>query len=488
MSERKKNIIKDVTAYGVGRYIAQFVGFFIAVLMRNFLGPLQMGMWSLVKVVLSYAIYSEVGITQAVYYKIPLHNGKGERDEAENIQNVVFAFMILASVLASILILAAAIILKDKMPRELFVGFLVFPAFFLAQRVYSYHVMLLRANKKFFVLSKTYIFDSLFNVLLVLVVVGKFRLYGLYAVSVLLPVLDICYIRRNVKYKIKWKIMWDKIGEYIKFGFPVFVSGISMLMLYSVDRIMIAKMIGLVPLGYYSIAVMTRTYTAELSGSFAAVLSPYFIEDYGKTGDISKTGKAITTYTEIISCAMAIILGLTYLSFPVFVHYAMPKFYPGVPAMKLMLVCTFFVVIAMQLRNLLIMKDKQTTLMKISLFAIVLNVCVNYAAIRSGFGIAGVAGASVISAFSLFILVAASAIHHIKDVKLMPFLTYIAMLFMYFVLSIYAIENIVSLENLIYGALAKILLFLTVAIGAVYYVNKRTGVINIVLEAIRKKK
>ena len=47
-----------------------------------------------------------------------------------------------------------------------------------------------------------------------------------------------------------------------------FSSGFSMLMLYSVDRIMIAKMLGLQQLGYYSIAIMARTYNLGIAHNF----------------------------------------------------------------------------------------------------------------------------------------------------------------------------------------------------------------------------
>lgn len=487
MTERKKNILKNMAAYGLSRNISQVIGFFTAVLMRNFLGPLYMGIWSLIRVLFSYTAYSELGALQSVYYKVPLFNGKGEKEKAETVQNVVFSFLVCICVVVSVLTLLAAFILKSRMPKELFVGLVVFPGFFTAQRLYTYFVMLLRANKKFVTLGKTTLFDSSLNLLMVVLLVGKFKLYGLYAATILLPLLDMLFIRHNIKFHIKFKIVTAKIKEYVKFGFPIFVSAMSMIMLYSIDRIMIAKWLGLVPLGYYSIAVMMRTYSTELSNNFASVLSPYFIEDYGKTGDASGVGHSIAKYTEIISCVMAIILGIAYIALPVFVNYVMPRFVPGINAMKAMLFCSFFMVISGHLRNFLVMKEKQKLLMKITFVGIVINILLNYAAVRGGFGITGVAIASSISAFLLFMGISIFALGYIKGLPVYRFMARVFAPFAYSISVLFVIQRFVTQANPINEGITRLLLFLAAAVVVLIYIDRRTKVAKLFIEVIKER-
>ena len=487
MSERKKNILRDVAVYSISKYISQFLGFFIAVLIRNFLGPSYMGMWSLMRVVFSFAAYSEFGVMQAADFKIPLYNGRGDKDKAEEVQDVVFSFLIVTSTLVSFLILVASLVLKERMPKEVFMGFLLFPVLFLSQRLYAYYVTLLRANKRFIILSKVGLLDSIINLILVILLVSRFKLYGLYAVSILLPLIDICYMWYAARLKLRFKIVRDKISECIKYGFPIFLSSISMLMFYSVDSIMIAKMIGLVSLGYYSIAIMVKTYANEFAKSFEIVISPYLMEDYGKTDDISKVGHSIVKYTEIISCMIACVLGFLYLVFPVFVYYVMPKFQEGISPMKWALLCTFFMVSLGQVRHLLIMKERQVTVMKMSIAVIALNIVINYAAIKSGFGITGVAASSSIAAFLFFLGLSIVALKYIDRLTLFHFLTRVLVLPLCLLLAILALEHFVIYGILVVELAVKVFFFLLASLFVGFYINRRTNIVTIVLRIIMNK-
>ena len=487
MSERKKNILRDVAVYSISKYISQFLGFFISVLIRNSLGPLYMGMWGLLKVVFSFAAYSEFGAMQAADFKIPLYNGSGDKDKAEEVQDVVFSFLIVTSTSMSFLILAASIVLRDRMPKELFIGFLLFPVLFLSQRLYAYYVMLLRANKRFIILSKVGLLDSIINLALVIILVSRFKLYGLYVVSILLPLIDICYMGYASKLKLRFKIVWDKISEYVKYGFPIFTSDISMLMLYSVDSIMIAKMIGLVPLGYYSIAIMARTYAIEFAKSIQIVISPYFIEDYGKTEDISKVGHSIVKFTEIMSVMIACVLGFLYLVLPVFVYYIMPKFQDGISPIKWALLCAFFMVNLGQLRNLLIIKDRKAVVVKLSIVAITLNIIANYVAIKAGFGITGVAASSFIAAFFFFLSLSIVALKYAESVSLLSFLASVLIPPLCLLLVLLALEYFVIYGNLVVEFAIKVFFFLLASLFMGYYINRRTNIITIVLKIITNR-
>lgn len=486
MSQYKKKIITDIAVYGIGRYINQFIGFFIAIFVRNFLGPLYMGIWSLVRVIMSYANYSELGALQAIFYKVPYHNGKGEAKESEKIQNVVFSFLVLMSFVASIVILLGAVILKEKMPHELFTGLVIFPLFFMTQRVWSYFIMVLKASKKFSTLGYAIIFDSAINLILVIFIVSKLGIYGMYVISIILPIMDVLFVRFAAKerYNIKFRLIWPSIIEYVKFGFPVFISAFSVVILYSMDSIMIAKMIGLVPLGYYSIAVMARTYSTEFSQNFASVLSPYFVEAYGSSGDTVMVGKKIIKYTELTSCIMAVILGLGYVVLPFFVQLVMPKFTEGISAMKIILICTFFSVISGHMKNFLVMKERQILLMVITFIAVFINVILNYIAITSGYGISGVAAASAVTTFLMFISIAYFSVKYLDDLSKPMFTLNVLLPFVYIASIVFFVERTVSFGGPYISLFIKSAILCLMSTVIIWHVNKHTGIIGILLEII----
>lgn len=486
--ERKRKILTSMMAYGVSGYISQIIGFFVSILLRRFLGPLHMGVWSLVRVIIDYSLYTHIGTATAMYYKVPLYNGKGEKEEADTVQNVVFSFLMIISIPVVLCILVAAFILKDRMSEELFIGFLVFPLIFLGQRFYTYFVMLLRANKEFTLLGKSYVFDSLVHLLLILLLVSKFRLYGMYAASVLLVIFNICYIQYNARFRLRFMLLWDKIKDYIVFGFPIFVASFLNVMLYSVDRLMIAKMLGMAPLGYYSIAIMSRSYTVGVSKTFASVISPYFIEDYGKTEDVSYTRKYVLTYTETIACIMAVVLGCIYIVFPVFVDYVIPRFHPGLNAMKAMLFSTFFMIVSGLWENLLVVKNRQIILVITSISAIIINIILNYVAIKMHFGIAGVAMASAFTTFLVFIIFSILGMRYLENLKgLILFFVRVFSPLILIIIEILLIERFICFANPILECLIRLFVFLMCSIGVAFYINRRTGAVDIIITILMDK-
>ena len=486
--ERKKNILTDMIAYGVSGYASQIIGFFVSIFLRRFLGPFHMGVWSLVRVIIDYSLYTHIGTANAMYYKVPLYNGKGEKEEAGTVQNVVFSFLVIISIPVILCILVAAFILKDRMSEELFIGFLIIPLIFLGQRFYTFLVMLLRGHKKFILLGKTYILDSIINLLLVFLLVYKFKLYGMYVASVLLVIFNICYIQYNAGFRFRFTLLWGKIKDYIVFGFPIFVSSLLKVLLYSVDRLMIAKMLGMVPLGYYSIAIMSRSYTVGVSKSFASVISPYFIEDYGKTEDMSYTRKYVLTYTEIIACIMAVVLGCVYIAFPVFVDYVIPRFHPGLNAMKAMLFSTFFMIVSGLWENLLVVKSRQIILVITSMSAIIMNIILNYVVVKMHFGIVGVAMASAFTTFLVFITFSILGMHYLENLKgLIMFFVRVLSPLMLIIIEILLIERFICFANPILECLMRLFLFLICSLGVAFYINKRTGAKNIIINILRDK-
>ena len=486
--DRKKNILKSMMAYGVSVYISQIIGFFVSIFLRRFLGPFYMGVWSLVRVIIDYSLYTHVGTANAMYYKVPLYNGKGEKEEADTVQNVVFSFLLVTSIPVILCMLIAAFILKGRISDELFVGLLILPLIFLGQRFYTYFVMLLRANKKFTLLGKSYIIDSIINLLLVFLLVYKFKLYGMYAASVLLVIFNLLYIQYNARFRLRFMLVWGKIKDYIVFGFPIFVASFLNVMLYSIDRLMIAKMLGMVPLGYYSIAIMSRSYTIGASKSFASVISPYFIEDYGKTEDVLYTRKYILTYTEIIACIMAVILGCVYIVFPVFVDYVIPKFQPGINSMKAMLFSTFFMIVSGLWENFLVVKNRQIVLVITSISAIIMNIILNYILIKMHFNITGVAMASSFTTFFVFITFSILGMYYLENIKGF-FLFFIRVLtpLVLITLEVLLIERFVYFANPILECLIRLFVFLICSIGIAFYINRRTGAVNIIIDILRDK-
>jgi O-antigen/teichoic acid export membrane protein len=259
------------------------------------------------------------------------------------------------------------------------------------------------------------------------------------------------------------------------------------MILQSIDRIMIAKYLGLKALGFYSVALMSRNYSEGVSKNFNVVITPHFLEDYGKTGNITTASKYLKTTAELMSSFMAYLLGLVYIVAPIFVVYVLPDFTQGIAALKYMLLTTFFYTASPQSQHFLIAMNKQSRLIPIACFAIVINIIFNLIFLKHGFGITGVAAATTIASLVVFLISLLYALMHIENItKALKFSILIMSPLFYSAVILLAMEKMrfinPFLEIFIKGALFT-LLFLP----WVYRINKKTAILNTLKVIIAEK-
>ena len=81
----KETIIEDTLKYSSSQYGSQFINIISSVLMVRILGPYNLGIWSMLKIVLSYSGYSILGVNKAAVYKVPFYVDKGDKKIAEDV-------------------------------------------------------------------------------------------------------------------------------------------------------------------------------------------------------------------------------------------------------------------------------------------------------------------------------------------------------------------------------------------------------------------
>jgi O-antigen/teichoic acid export membrane protein len=488
MQNSKINILGHVFRYTGSQYVSQFIGFFTSVFIRRFLGPFNMGIWTMLKVVMSYVHFLYLGTTHTVFYKIPFLIGQGNKEEAENVKNVVFSYLMAVSFVGAGGILSYAFLYKNTLNPSMFKGLVAVSVLILCQRIYTYCIMLLRANKKFSILSLSIIFDAILNLVLVLTLVRSFRLNGLLITVICVPVINVLFIKYFIKLDLRFQLKIGKLFAYIKFGFPLFIKSMLGTILKSIDSIMIASFLGLQALGVYSIALLTRNYGEGLSTNINVVITPHFLEDYGKRQNLYVAEKYLKTSAEVMSVCMAFMLSLIYIVSPVFITYFLPKFTPGVTALRVMLLTTFFTTASPQSSHFLVAMNKQSRLVIISLIVIMMNIILNLIFLSMNFGIVGVASATAISSFVAFFITLFYSLSHIEGIKKgLLFIALVLAPILYACLAIFIIEYIVVFPNVILSTIIQSALFFTVFLPWAFKINKRIDLFNMIKTAILNK-
>lgn len=489
MVDKKRAILAHIFKYTFAQYVSQFLGFFTAIFMRRFLGPVYMGMWNLLKVVHEYSSHASLGAISAFCYKLPMLRGAGSEKEADQMNKVVFNFVMLTSFIYALSIIIFVVIFRKSYSLEMFIGFIVVSILVVVQRLYTYYITMLRAFKDFSILSKCIIFDAATNLLLTVIVLNRFKLYGLYFVVIIMPLLNMLFLKFFVKRTLKFSFNFRGLYKHVKFGAPLFIKNILDQVLNSMDRIMIASMLGLEQLGFYTIALMVYSYGGEFANNFSNVIQPYFMEEMGKKNDRETVRKYVIVSSQLTAFAMCFILSCIYIAAVPFIYYALPKFIPGIVAMKVFLLTTFFATITCYYYDYIVALGRQAIVIPVTIVIILINVFLNYIFIKMGYGINGVACSGAISALIYFSVISIYVLICIRDsINILSSLFAILFPLIYSAIVLAIITNKVIYSNMIVEALLRLMIFAISFLPLVYYLNKKTDILNIFISMLMKKK
>jgi O-antigen/teichoic acid export membrane protein len=481
--EKKTDIVKNIMIYMPSRYFSQFLGIFTSILIKRFLGPLYTGMWSFLRIVVQYADYTELGATLSIFYKIPYHNGQGNTKEADSVRDNVFSFILLSSSAAALIIIAYALLFCKNLSREMFFGLLGAAVIVIAEKLFAVHVMLLRVDKNYKILSGSVYFDAALNLSLVLLVVSRFKFYGMIFITILIPIANMLFIIYHKRYIKGIAFAWQKIISYIKFGFPLYITGILNGILNNVDNIILVGMLGFKELGIYSIAMMAKNYSRQVSVGFGHVVGPYFMEDYGKYGDSKLLHAYVAKGTFAIASFMSIVLGLVFIFSTPVITAILPSFVAGLPALRISLIASFFVSLIDFPYDYIVALKQRSSLIFFTIATLALDIALTYLLIKAGLGINGAAIAATISAM---VYMLALFMYCMKGlITLREAVRFFAPL-IYSILVVLLLERYIVLPSIWVSAFAKAAMFLLASLVTFVMLEKETGIIKISFGLVKK--
>ncbi len=483
----KEGIIRNTAKYNIAQYGSQIIGFFTAMAMRGFLGPYLMGIWSLLKVAVDYASLMNLGVDAAVAYKIPFYKGKNDKQAESDVRDSAFGFLFLVSIVSSVVVLIASFILRHRYPQEVIIGLIFVSIYIILQKLYSYYIEVLRANSNFSVISVSVVFDAIINLALIFLLVRNFKLYGLYAAAMLMTVLNTFFVHILARYRIQFVFHLKRIASLIRFGFPLLILGFLGTILRSIDTIMIAKMLSVTFVGYYSIATMARNYLVGATNNFGIVTMPRMLEAYGKTGQVKDIQKFVTISAEAISYLLPILLGFIYLTMPLLVTKVLPRFIPGILAAQILLLDIFFRSCCPQARSFLVALNKQAKILPITIIAILINIILNNIFIKMGFGIYGVAAGTSIATLFNFLCILIYAMSHFAEIKeILLFILRILFPLVYIAMVVLSCSYFIRAGNVYLNLTISIAALAIFSIPLLFYINRKTHILRLIFNSIKR--
>ncbi len=391
MMNKRRDIGKQVIIYLQGTFTTQAVSVVLAIVARRLLGPVQMGVWSLLDVVLTYGKYTALGTMFASLREIPFYQGKGEPEKAEEVKNIVFSFAIISILPLSLGTVIYALAFRSRLGNELFYGLLLVSVLIILRRLSNVLVNFLRAYKYFEIAANQMVLSSLVNAVLIASLCYLYKIYGYILAMILSFLFNIIYIFFSSRLRFVWRFDLKKILYYISLGLPLLSLTIANTLFVTLDKLMIAKFLGFHSLGLYSIAVMAMGNISNFPNSVGIVLMPNFQEKYGETENKKDLQEYLEKSAYFFCDTMPLVIGAVWFIGPYFIHLVLPQFEGGVRAMQLLVMASFFLAADYPYGLFLVAIKKHLSMAGRMAIACLLAVCFNLLAIKSGWGLRGIA-------------------------------------------------------------------------------------------------
>jgi len=400
----KREIFKDYITYSAGNYISQALGMISGFLLRAFLEPYAMGIWQGLSVIKSYTSYTNLGVSKSAAREIAYFRGKGDDSRSEVLKNTGFTFSIIMVSLAGIGCISFALFKRSTLDEYAFWGLIVMGGVVILERIESYIVTILRSKKKFFPESLGKTINAILNIVLVVLIVRNYKLFGLYATTLIIMTFSILILILLSKERFLLAIERNELKHLIKIGIPLVFLGFMYVNLMNIDRIVIIKLLGAEMLGLYSVAIMMGNLVYNISTMASVVLYPRFQEKYAKRDDKRDVYIMMRKIIKFLWFPLIVVLIGGIIFFPYLIKMFIPKYVEGITSMRILLCGIYFFSLAIFCSHYLITIGKQVLSLFICIGAVIINLILSILFIKLGFSIEGVALATSISYFLYFIL------------------------------------------------------------------------------------
>jgi O-antigen/teichoic acid export membrane protein len=393
----QNNLIRQIGSYTNASIITQVITLAAALLTRKFLGPAQMGVWSLLQVVLMISPFLALGVNQSVSRQLPYLLARGESLKVDQMKNHIFSFAMLSAAMLSVGILVFAFVCKERLPAEVFGGLLLLSVIVMLQRLNNVHISFLRGYRLFSIASRQMMFSAVVNVVLVAALAYRFKIYGFMWAIALSLVFNIFYIRFHHNLRFHWDLAVKEIKSLIKYGFPLVISAFIYTLFLTVDRVMISSFLGFHALGLYSMAFLAYGLVRGIPNAVGVVLIPYFHDAHGRSRNPSQLKGHVELAASAFSALMPLLCGAAFFLSPLVINMVLPEFEGGTSALQFLVLAAFFFALTQPYEYFIVMTRRQLLLVPVTLVTLALAALFNYTAIRIGWGIDGVAAATTVA-------------------------------------------------------------------------------------------
>ncbi len=269
------------------------------------------------------------------------------------------------------------------------------------------------------------------------------------------------------------------------------VNGFATSLHDTIDRLMILAFLGRKELGYYAVAILAANIIDFIPTAVHNIYLPRIMKHAGEHLSHEHMGMFWLKPLYAVSFILPIIVGLGWLLSPVVIQILLPKYLPGVFALKILIFGMCFASIPLLTRNLFIALNKQFRVLGAYLVSGLLCLGLNYVFLSYGLGITGVALSTTLTFLFLgimFIYMALSLLGRKTELFKVVATVYSPSLIIALLLLL--LEYVSFISSSIGGEISmtvlKVICYLLFLVIGLYLFNKQTRAISQLIAELRE--
>lgn len=391
--------LKDWGGYATSQYVARFAAIIRGFIVARLLGPEAYGGWTALLQIYDQGGFAHLGILNGMEREVPYLLGKGEKEKAKAIRNAGYTAII--GTTALIFLILCLISYLGRGSYETLTRFalpMIGAALVLQIQTFLYNQVFM-ADQNFTPISQSWTIQSLLNFALSIALVYRMGIYGLVVALIVSNATAVLFLRSRATFR--FRVQWNGalVWHLFKRGVPIFAYLWLGFLLRQVDKLVIIAMLPRKELGYYGIAGTVAGMLVYITSSASFVLFPQLLRKFGKTGEIGALARTLKEPTFAFSIFVPVLLALVYLWIHIPVVHFLPKFAPGIDAMRILVLGTLFLSISSLPSYFLITVNRTKVLLIGGALIVALEAALNVAFVNAGLGIRGVAFGAAICQF-----------------------------------------------------------------------------------------
>ena len=259
-----KSVIALIAGYSGSHYFRQALSLLTAFIRPRLLPPEMFGLWNLLKVLPEYGAYSQLGARSAMRFVIPGAETAGDEDKVRRILGSGYWGSLVPNLVVAAGICCAALLPGFDVVER--VGMAAMAVVVLLNWRYDFLVALLKAYRRFPLISAVNIIAALTTFGGSLALIYFLGIYGVFITAMLAPVAAMLFIGRHFRPRDGVRFHMPTYREVLRTGFPLMLFDSVEVLLRTSDRFVIAGFAGAEQVGYYGLAIMLTGFMLNVPG------------------------------------------------------------------------------------------------------------------------------------------------------------------------------------------------------------------------------